>query len=1029
MRPRRPFAALLPLLLLLFSLMSPPFASPAPIPFTYANPLPAANELHGVAYGNGLLVAVGEAGTILTSTDGVNWTRQESGVRYQMVDVAFGNGRFVVASHDGHYLTSTDGVHWKKSEEHCYCWGLAYGNGLFLSLEYDEKIWASTDGLTWELRKEGPLYDIYLAAVYAEDRWVATGDRESMAVSHDGFTWTEVPGGHAYGMSGVAHGNGRFVAVGTAELRWSDDGNSWTVLAPGRYTRLKEITYGGGRFVAVGWFGRVITSPDGEVWTEVQTDTRYDLNDVVYTGTQYVAVGEGGTILTSPDAASWTIRTGNMRHLQGVTYGDGLYVAVGEGGLILTSPDGTTWTRRPSGTDRYLWQVAYGGGRFVAVGSGGTIVTSADGLTWSPVPSTTLFKLRGVAYGAGRFVVVGEPPRPNDNDTGDSGCRFSSRSGESTGGLILTSVDGLSWTALQTTVGPPCLAQFDRGFFTVTDKAWRSIYSTDGLTWSDKSPVERFLIHDPRLQLDAEALDALHRRGRTGFTYEKDGHPRAPEPGVRRYGGGWFVTGSDEGDLYTLEPDGVWHSFQTASNRVNDITYGNGRFVAVGRYGMILTTAQRCYGPPFATPDATVFVVGCTQYQVNGQTKELDAPPFILNGSTYVPLRFLADALSIPHSSIRWDEASRSVTLKKGTTTVSLTVDRPVVLVNGQERSVPVAPLIVPPGRVVLPARAVAEAFGYEIQWEPDLQAVLLGEADREPTWPAGSTLRVINEGEGEATLLWSPAVDNVGVTAYRIYAGDRLVATVPGRPTRYRVTSLAPGTEHRFRVEAGDVAGNWSTGGPTASIQTSADVDRPHLVKAVADGNRLTLTFSEPLDPSHKPDGAFDVLQEGERLSAGSLHIEATTVRLWLWETVLPGKRVSLTYKPKEHQSMRDPEGNRVAPFAGFAVENESTAPRPVSAEVKADRLHLTFTEPVDTKSAQPGTEHWTVRVNGAVWELWSIWTREGTVTISLKPVPSGAKVTVSYHPKDEPDEILTDERLTPALPFTDLPVTNLSP
>jgi hypothetical protein len=29
-----------------------------------------------VAYGNGLFVAVGPGGTILTSLDGVNWTRQ-----------------------------------------------------------------------------------------------------------------------------------------------------------------------------------------------------------------------------------------------------------------------------------------------------------------------------------------------------------------------------------------------------------------------------------------------------------------------------------------------------------------------------------------------------------------------------------------------------------------------------------------------------------------------------------------------------------------------------------------------------------------------------------------------------------------------------------------------------------------------------------------------------------------------------------------------------------------------------------------
>jgi hypothetical protein len=36
------------------------------------------DDLNGVAYGNGLFVAVGDFGTILTSPDGVNWTVRTS---------------------------------------------------------------------------------------------------------------------------------------------------------------------------------------------------------------------------------------------------------------------------------------------------------------------------------------------------------------------------------------------------------------------------------------------------------------------------------------------------------------------------------------------------------------------------------------------------------------------------------------------------------------------------------------------------------------------------------------------------------------------------------------------------------------------------------------------------------------------------------------------------------------------------------------------------------------------------------------
>jgi hypothetical protein len=48
--------------------------------------------LGGVTYGNGLFVAVGDFGTILTSPDGVSWTARTSGTGNDLYGVAYGNG-------------------------------------------------------------------------------------------------------------------------------------------------------------------------------------------------------------------------------------------------------------------------------------------------------------------------------------------------------------------------------------------------------------------------------------------------------------------------------------------------------------------------------------------------------------------------------------------------------------------------------------------------------------------------------------------------------------------------------------------------------------------------------------------------------------------------------------------------------------------------------------------------------------------------------------------------------------------------
>jgi hypothetical protein len=73
---------------------------------TWTLRIPGFNNLNGVTCGNGLFVAVGDGGSILTSPDGVNWTEQTSEANNQLNGVAYGNGTFVVVGESGAILTS-----------------------------------------------------------------------------------------------------------------------------------------------------------------------------------------------------------------------------------------------------------------------------------------------------------------------------------------------------------------------------------------------------------------------------------------------------------------------------------------------------------------------------------------------------------------------------------------------------------------------------------------------------------------------------------------------------------------------------------------------------------------------------------------------------------------------------------------------------------------------------------------------------------------------------------------------------------
>jgi hypothetical protein len=111
------------------------------------------------------------------------------------------------------------------------------------------------------------------------------------------------------------------------------------------------------------------------------------------------------------------------------------------------------------------------------------------------------------------------------------------------------------------------------------------------------------------------------------------------------------------------------------------------------------------------------------------------------------------------------------------------------------------------------------------------------------PSWSAGSTLTASAVTQTGATLSWSGASDDIGVTAYRLYRNGTLIQTTSN--SSYAVTGLSPDTDYSFKVEAGDAAGNWSTDGPTTPVHTLAvttpSVTPPAPVTEIGSGESVT--------------------------------------------------------------------------------------------------------------------------------------------------------------------------------------------
>jgi len=119
--------------------------------------------------------------------------------------------------------------------------------------------------------------------------------------------------------------------------------------------------------------------------------------------------------------------------------------------------------------------------------------------------------------------------------------------------------------------------------------------------------------------------------------------------------------------------------------------------------------------------------IGNPTPKVNGVYGDpLEAAPFIKDGRTMVPLRFIAEAFG---AQVEWIPETKGINitlnLKSAVHTIGLQVGNPTAIVDGQVVTLDVAPVIVN-GRTFVPLRFVAEAFGAKVDWNSLYQVVTI---------------------------------------------------------------------------------------------------------------------------------------------------------------------------------------------------------------------------------------------------------------------------------------------------------------
>jgi len=553
---------------------------------------PSGFRLNAITFGDGLFVAVGEAGNILTSPDAVNWTLVKSFVQEQLFGVAFGviNGTnyFVAVGGNGVILRSSDGLNWtlardKDWSRDLFC--VAYGNGAFV-IGGVNRVTKTSDLKTWKD-----------AGVLGQDSW-----GESMIA--------------------LAYGNGRFVATtaihahdgrGHRRIIQSVNGESWTV-SVGRngegWYRYSCVAYSSEfGFLISGHHSRAGGCYPHSCNPVFGNGDDYRLEDFWHEGAFDNNSGKW-THVAKPDATGWTERVTkpSNRGMFGATYADGVFVTVGNNGFAQLTTDATVWQEVNTGTNRRLRGITFGNGRFVAVGNDGVIVQSPDAVSWSvsraPVTSLAAFAkptLRAMAEGLGSLVAVG-----------DSGALLASTNAKvwfqaSPAGTIEYVAGSFTWSqakadalgrggklsatwalgSVSTNIG--WLAGTDQG----SEGTWRWDGTTADLTqipWLTGQPngstAENYLFWNGKNLEDRPATFT------TGYFLQRpDNNLDGQNIFGIAFGLGNFVA-AGENRLYVSKDLKSWKRPAGTDKPFRAVKFLNGQFIAVGGGGSIFTSTN-----------------------------------------------------------------------------------------------------------------------------------------------------------------------------------------------------------------------------------------------------------------------------------------------------------------------------------------------------------------------------------------------------------------------------------------------------
>lgn len=121
------------------------------------------------------------------------------------------------------------------------------------------------------------------------------------------------------------------------------------------------------------------------------------------------------------------------------------------------------------------------------------------------------------------------------------------------------------------------------------------------------------------------------------------------------------------------------------------------------------------------------FKIGRPFYLKGQEERQMDTAPYIKNNRTFLPVRYVAEALGLSAEQIGWNGVTRTVYLSKDSKTIHIPMDRNKFIVNGKVIEVEGIAAEMLNNRVMVPIGYIMELFDVKITWEEETQTITIG--------------------------------------------------------------------------------------------------------------------------------------------------------------------------------------------------------------------------------------------------------------------------------------------------------------